>query len=337
MIEFFIFTISCMLRDFDESLESHLSINGVLTLGFFYSKYSQNVNEYKKILNRVIKYTQDFEILLVNCSDYLDVCIDQSADSLPAVKLYPPQGRNAITMSLEISLYNIITFITQRVDIKSHLPKSQVIEINRNNYANFFYTGDYHIIEYIENNDQSSEMLDISFEEISNIYSTDEEIKFGRVNCSNDIDFCLEVGTSSVPIVRLYKNNETFLFTGTREIPYILNFINENCNKHRTINGESKFVFSEKVEGIVEDFMKKPNKNKFINEIKNLHNGHAFSVIMKRIMNEGSSSISKMITNLQSLHNNPNVKGESLTNVDEKIAMLRLFQKYSPYVEENEL
>lgn len=336
MIELFIFTISCFVRDFDESLESHLSINGALTLGFFYNKNS-NYIEYKEMLNRVIKYTEDFEIILVNCSKYLSVCIDKFADIIPCVKLYSPKGSQVVTMSLEISAYNIITFVTQRTRIKSKLPKSQILQINRLNYADFFHSGDYHIIEYIESNDQSSEMLDISYEEISQIYSKDEDIKFGRVNCSDDIDFCLEVGTDSVPIVRLYKNNETILFAGTREIPYILNFINENCNKHRSMNGENVFNFDSSFEEIINNFMKKPDKNKYINEIKSKRNGHSFSIIMNRIMKEGTSSISNMLNNLISLYNDPNVKGDSLINVEEKISILKLFKKYSPYVGETDL
>lgn len=339
MIYFYILTASCMLQDFDPSLESHLSINGVLTVGFFYDKHQQNFDEYKKMLSRVIQYTEDFEIILVNCSNYLSTCIDQFAEQLPSVKLYLPKGSKPVTMALEMSLYNIITFITQRTKIKSRLPQSKVLNINRNNYASFFYTGDYHIIEYIENNDQSSEMLNISFEELSNIYSNDIDIKFGRVDCTGDIDFCLEVGASSVPIINLYKNGEVTQFYGTREIPYILNFINENCNKHRSINGENKFVmeFDSKIEEIVDNFMKNPNKSKFIDEIKTFKNGQAYSVIMNRIMKEGEPSIGKMLTNLRSLSKDQNVKDESFYNVAEKISMLKLFHKHLPYVEETEL
>lgn len=337
MLAFLILTVSCFVRDFDESLESHLSINKELTLGFFYNNNLKDINEYKKMLNRVIKYTKDFEILMVNCSKYLSICIDKSADPLPAAILYLPKGKHGITMSLEISLYNIITFITERTNIKPRLPKSQIIELNRNNFASFFYTGDYHIIEYFEEHDQASEMLDISYEEISNIYSEDNDIKFGRVNCTNDIKFCLEVGTSLVPIIRLYKHGWAEVYSGIREVPYIVNFINDNCKKHRSINGEYKHEFDDSIEEIVKNFMKKPNKKEFINQIETHTNGQAFSLIMNRIMKDGSSAINNMISNLHILLNDPNVKGESQDRVSEKISMLKIFQKYYPYVGESEL
>ena len=336
LLSYFVFST---VKQYEPPLFYLLNPEDKSTLSFFYDKNTKNINDYLNVIDRVDQYSEGFEIVTVNCSNYLSLCSNRHVDPLPSVGLFIP-NRDRVIMSYEFSLYSIIKFVTARVQsAKSFLPPSQVHVLDAKNYSSIFNNGDYHIIEFIQKGDDMSDMLDMSFEEISNIYKDEIDMKFGKVDCSNDIDFCLHIGALEIPIIRIFHENEYWTYQGIREIPYILDFINLQCKKNRKYDGSYSFEFSVDIENTIRDFMKTVDKKICIEHIEELskndpnhHFYHSIVVIMNRILKDGDKVIETQKNNLLSLLMNKNIKNESQENVAEKLEILNLFQKYTPFV-----
>ncbi|OHT13293.1 hypothetical protein TRFO_16620 [Tritrichomonas foetus] len=322
-----------VIHDYNTSLYSYLSPEKTYTLGFFYKSETPNLDEKKMIMNMVDKYIEGINILSVNCSEFDSLCSHRYIDIFPTIALFRPNNQEKILMSLEFSLYSIVDFAVSKGNARSLLPPSKVQKITSHNYSTFLNSATYKVIEYIDHPDRSSDMLLISFEELSFIFSEEIEIKFGKVNCSEDIDFCFDVGTSSIPIVRLYHEDKHYLYEGTREVPYLVDFINYHCKTHRSINRSYSFVFDATLENIVSDFMKKTNKQQYIDQM--IKYSDAFVVTMKRIQENGEKALFDQKENLMRLYNDPYVKGKAKENVAGKLEMLSVFEKYLPYIPEN--
>ena len=334
MLAFYFITSICVVREYEKQLYYRLIPENGFTLAFFYNAKT-NLDEARSILKKVNDYTEEFDILMINCDKFVSLCENRHVHHQPSIHLFKPNRFEGVEMSLEMSTYNIIDFLKPRASINVRLPPSRVINIKRSNYDKFFYNGNYHIIEFIQSNDQKSEMLNTSFEEIAQIYSQEFDIKFGRVDCSQDVDFCYDIGTAMAPIIRIYKENGTKVFEGRREIPDIISFINQETGKHRNRNGDYSFSFDAETEQIIKDFMKKPNKHQYIQQIQSKPNGESFSVIMNRVIQ--SKTVESQLKTLNELSLNRNVSQQSKEKVMEAISMLNLFRKYEPYVDEKEL
>lgn len=327
MILFFHFASSLVLN-YDQSMERYWMPTKEPTIALFYTK-EHPVSEYEK--NAFIRAsTMAFNVnfLFVNCSEH-DICDKKDIFDFPAIRLAPIYHPKMLVFTNEISTYAILELLTSNTGARVVYPSYKITNISEGNFFDFILTDNCNVISFINERSRMSEILIPTINELASIFREEKDMKFGLTDCDKKLDFCLTVNVEAVPTIRVYTFGDKFDFKGTRELPYLLKFVNEKCDKQRTPSGKIDESIINPPFKLISEFMSSDSKKDLLGKIDGSKH-EVYKLIMERIIKNGNRIIDKDIQNCESLLKDNSVSGESLDKVKSRLEALKLFQDLIP-------
>lgn len=239
----FLFICSFSIIEYEPGLDDLFRAGDNPLAALFYDSSRPDTTRELRVFERVSTLLYKVDFAQCDCAKYPSVCQNLFIDPLPAVRLWAARSEPH-EFTNEHSVYAIMTFIQSHaqgaVSLVTKNPDN-LKAVNSSNYAAFVSNGGCNIIAYMMPRDRMSKLLYPTLRELADIYQDDVDVNIGEVNCSDHMPFCKHVGINAAPILRLYKDGNYTDYVGTREVPYLLDFINEKCGKKRNEEGEIEF------------------------------------------------------------------------------------------------
>lgn len=226
--------------EYDPAYENFFKKGENPLAALFYDSTRTNVKRELRVFERVSTLLYKVDFVQCDCGKYPSVCQNMFVDPLPGVRLWSIR-EEPHEFTNEHSVYAIMAFIRSHakgaVSLITKNPDNMK-SINASNYGQFVSNSGCNIIAYMMPRDRMSKMLYPTLRELADIFQDDEDVNFGEVNCSDHMPFCKHAGINAAPIIRVYKDGNYTDYTETRELVYLLEFINQKCGKNRNEEGE---------------------------------------------------------------------------------------------------
>ena len=255
---FLIFLISfslCKIIEIEEDFNKIINNDDDSLIVYAYIKNSRtNYQDFKQIkhdfsiLKRISEIFPSLIVGTINCDKYQELCKKNFVEPQNSISFF--KNFDKITQKFsktsqytnEISLYALSSFISYKSELIPTIKMNEQQYLNENNFTDFIKKHDYNIIFYTSRDSRMSQLLLPTISEISDAFIKDENIGVAEVQCHEIIDFCIKKNIDFVPTIRIYKHkneeNYTDFTGGTRELPYILDFINRECKSYRKSEGK---------------------------------------------------------------------------------------------------
>jgi hypothetical protein len=282
---------------------------------------------------RIFEYTStllyDTDFVTVNCSTYLQWCIDHQIEPLPLIKLFWDPRPHELEMTNEHAPYAIVEFATSNSRAKSLVRETgNLQELNEDNWTQFVIQNKWRIVGFMNPEDRPSILLYPTMHELADIFAEEKDMMFGLVNCTGDYSFCRSLGIRAAPIVRVYQGPVWKDYTGYRELEFLLPWINAECGKRRKFDRTIEVRETiEEFESVLGDFLKAPDRKKFIEEFTPHDGQELYLPVMNKIAKNGIAFFEKDIENCVHLLGKANLRGEPRARVEEQLHVLRQVKK----------
>ena len=216
--------------------------------------YLSNIDSIKKqvekdfsILNRASEIFPGIKFVALDCSQSPDICRKNFLEPNQAINLFHSfhrelfhhkdhyHGSHSLEFTNENSLFALIEFIESNTHFKSNIEIKKQSFLAGNNFSDFVKSHEYSAVFFTDRNARMSSILIPTINEISDSFKKDKNIGVAEVLCSDVIDFCVDQGVESGPTLRIYKGESNYSeYKGTREFPFLIDFINKECHSYRT-------------------------------------------------------------------------------------------------------
>lgn len=231
MISFFFNLAASRFVEFSDETLQHLNRYDKYVV-YAYSSTTDE-NDFR-ILHRIADLYPQINVTGINCSTHLKVCRKFYLEPIPTINIFGSVRNKKVYLFYdEINFYNINRYVTYHFNLTSAYDNKVAPVILENNYTTFINEHKCTGLMFTNRGTLMSQIIANTINELYDIFYDDPEIGFGEVPCNLNVDFCAEINVTVAPILRVYKDNEIYLFKGTREIPYLLDFMNTKCGTYR--------------------------------------------------------------------------------------------------------
>lgn len=304
-------------------------------IGYFYHTSDKKLLEKNlEILENVSNYFPNLEFVSHDCGNNHDPCDDFIINS-NSVYIIGRAYRKPIQHINEFSYYSLFDFIqsnTNEYPVKYTI--SEPFELKPENITSFIQNSKCAAVFYINLRTYSSNLLLPTIKEVFHTYLFDEKVDTAFVDCTNDFEICFKMNVESAPILRVYKDLNTYnTFKGTRETPFLLDFINNECGTYRLPLGEIDIhnLESQKIKSRLYKFYEDPDG--VINDIQksNIDYKDLYLRVLIRMKDKSKKFIRSDLKKCISLLKYEEINGPSLDKIliTKHILEILLSQGYS--------
>lgn len=194
----------------------------------------------------------------------------------------------------------------------------------------------YLVILFFSYNSENYDEVNKIWNEISEIYESEIDIYFGKMNVNTNREVTQQYGITNYPSIKIFrnvrddeKNLEIHSFRNKYiDIKSLISFINENCNIYRDINGKL-------IEGIgcnseINKIIKENNNNidKMIDKIHKYNDKEeVYTKILKKMKENENHYLENEIKRVEKMLLSKNVKGKQRYRLEIKLNILKCIEE----------
>lgn len=195
----------------------------------------------------------------------------------------------------------------------------------------------YLVILFYSYNSENYDKVNKIWNEISEIYESEIDIYFGKMDVNTNREITQQYGITSYPSIKIFrnirddeKNLEIHSFRKKNiDLQSLISFINENCNTNRDIKGKL-------IEGIgcndeINKIIKESNKNidKMIDKIHKYNDKEdVYIKILQKIKENGNNYLKNEIKRVKRILLGKNVKGKQRYKLEIKENILQCIEEW---------
>jgi hypothetical protein len=223
----------------------------------------------------------------------------------------------------------MIEFITGNGNAQSAIPPNENLKtLSADNYSDFGKESPYKIIAYMNSRDRMSQMLYPTLHQLADVFAPEQDMIFGTIDCGANPKYCLSIGVDAAPIVRVARQNGQFDdYVGTREMPFLLKFINEKCQKTRNDDGTLNPVTRATGELLADIKSFLNGDHKVLAKFEQRPDLATYVRVMKGILKHGVGSVETGIAQIKKMLDAGKVVGSARANLEGQLEVFEQFRE----------
>jgi hypothetical protein len=300
--------------------------------GLFFAGSPQSEAEDKeeiRIFGKASELIIGAEFLLVNCTTYPRVCEEKMASPKPCLFLFRPPKPDPLQFTNEHSIYAIVEFVTGNGKAQSVIPPNDNLKtLSPDNYSNFGVGSPYKIIAFMNSRDRMSQMLYPTLHQLADVFAPEKDMTLGTIDCGIHPKYCISIGVDAAPIVRVARQDGQFDdYVGTREMPFLLKFINEKCQKNRKDDGSLSPVTRATGELLVDIKKFLAGDHKVVQKFEGRPDLATHVRVMKGILKHGVGSVETGLAQCKRMLDEGKVVGSARVNLEGQLEVFEQFKE----------
>jgi hypothetical protein len=296
------------------------------TIFLFYSAISPAD---MSIFDRAASLVYGAEFVSVDCDKYFALCKKKMIEPLPGIRLASPSG-SFLTLTNELSCYPIVEFVLSNSKARSIIELGHNLRtLGESNFSDFLLRPGYNLVTFMNSRDRMSTLLYPTVWQLADIFEKEGDMAFGIIDCYANVSFCFSVGVTAAPLLQIYNNGQVSRYSGIRELPYLLDFVNGECGKMRNRDGGLITLSSDSaIEKRLAEFLNadKSEQEIIAQKFEADPKLPEYARAIRRIMKEGVTSIGSDIAKCEKLLMTA-LDEEARARVQNQLTILRQFDK----------
>ena len=238
---FFIIQQVCAskIKIFTLNQERLFNPQDIPTVAYFDETTSPGFQRNYAVFEHVAQIGPNVTYLFVNCTRYPNECINKKAEPFPGIRLYRQNYPKPSLFINEHSAYAISEFVTHVTNLPNNIGVSNLKILTKDNYSYFETLELCSVTTYLNLKSQQSQVFVPSLHQLADVMKPVPTVQVAIFDCSPDIRECIRHGITVAPLVRVKNGENITYYDGFREMPYLLEFVNKNC---QTFQGEDGLV-----------------------------------------------------------------------------------------------
>ena len=252
----------------------------------------------------------------VNCGKYRRLCIRENEWEYPTIKLFLNNsvfkydgGMSHDSLASWVSKITGVAGTELNVDLLSPNNKTfhQLVKEKKCVFSMFYTPSNKEVKDYIPEMNSAARA-----------FHSEEDISVCEIDVDKFKSFFFDMKFKRLPKFMLFTGKEKIKYTGHASAKDIVDFVDEYCDKKRTVDGtlNNEAGIMEELDEYVKFFVKEP-KESTINQVKEFIGSDVYVDVMQNVMQNGKEWLHKEDARLDSLIKSIKEKNPQDRNLDD--------------------